>query len=87
MKVKEDFLLRKVAGCYVVVPVGKATVDFNGMLNLNETGAFLWEKLQNDITKEELVTALLEEYEITEDIASRDIDVYIKKLEDADLLE
>ena len=42
MKVKEDFLLREVAGCYVVVPVGKATVDFNGMLNLNDTGAFLW---------------------------------------------
>ena len=43
MKIKEDYLLRKVAECYVVVPVGKATVDFNGMMNLNETGAFLWE--------------------------------------------
>ena len=87
MKVKEDFLLRKVAGCYVVVPVGRATVDFNGMLNLNETGAFLWEKLQNDTTKEELVDSLLKEYEISEDIASRDVDVYIKKLEDAGLIE
>ncbi|MCH5202148.1 MAG: PqqD family protein [Oscillospiraceae bacterium] len=87
MKVKEDFLLRKVAGCYVVVPVGRATVDFNGMLNLNETGAFLWEKLQNDTTKEELVASLLKEYEIAEDIASRDVDVYIKKLEDAGLIE
>lgn len=87
MKVKEDFLLREVAGCYVVVPVGAATVDFNGMLNLNETGAFLWEKLQNDITREELISALLEVYDITEDIAAKDIDAYIAKLEEAGLIE
>ncbi len=87
MKVKEDFLLREVAGCFVVVPVGKATVDFNGMLNLNDTGAFLWENLQEETTKKELVEKLLSTYEITEDIASRDVDLFIKKLEDADLLE
>ncbi len=87
MKVKEDFLLREVAGCFVVVPVGKATVDFNGMLNLNDTGAFLWENLQEETTKQELVEKLLSTYEITEDIASRDVDLFIKKLEDADLLE
>ncbi len=87
MKVKEDFLLREVAGCFVVVPVGKATVDFNGMLNLNDTGAFLWENLQEETTKQELVEKLLSAYEITEDIASRDVDLFIKKLEDADLLE
>ena len=73
MKVKEDFLLREVAGCYVVVPVGKATINFNGMLNLNETGAFLWEKLQNDTTKEQLLQEML--------------DNFIKKLKDANLLE
>ncbi len=87
MKVKEDFLLREVAGCFVVVPVGKATVDFNGMLNLNDTGAFLWENLQEETTKQELVEKLLSTYEIAEDIASRDVDLFIKKLEDADLLE
>ena len=43
MKIKSDFLLKKVADSYVVVPVGKATVSFNGMITLNETGAFLWE--------------------------------------------
>lgn len=87
MKVKEDFLLREVAGCFVVVPVGKAIVDFNGMLNLNDTGAFLWENLQEETTKQELVEKLLSTYEITNDIASRDVDLFIKKLEDADLLE
>ena len=87
MKIKEDILLRKVADCYVVVPVGKATVDFNGMMNLNETGAFLWEKLENDTTKEELLKAMLDEYEVTEDIAKKDIDNFITKLKDGNLLE
>lgn len=87
MKVKEDFLLREVAGCYVVVPVGKATVDFNGMLNLNDTGAFLWEHLQKDTTKEELLKSMMETYDVTEELASKDIDNFIKKLEDAGVLE
>ena len=87
MKIKEYFLLRKVSDCYVVVPVGKATVDFNGMMNLNETGAFLWEKLENDTTKEELLKAMLDEYEVTEDIAKKDIDNFITKLKDGNLLE
>ena len=87
MKIKEDFLLRKVADCYVVVPVGKATVDFNGMMDLTETGAFLWEKLENDTTKEELLKAMLDEYEVTEDIAKNDIDNFITKLKDGNLLE
>ena len=87
MKVKENFLLREVAGCYVVVPVGKATVDFNGMLNLNDTGAFLWEHLQKDTTKEELLKSMMETYEVTEELASKDIDNFIKKLEDAGVLE
>ncbi|MGN0475846.1 MAG: PqqD family protein [Ruminococcus sp.] len=87
MKLKEDFLLREVAGCYVVVPVGKATVDFNGMLNLNDTGAFLWEHLQQETTKEELLKAMLDTYEVSKDLASKDIDNFIKKLEDAGILE
>lgn len=87
MKLKEDFLLRKVADCYVVVPVGKATIDFNGMMNLNETGAFLWEQLEKEITQEELLKAMLEEYDVTEDVAKNDIENFIKKLKDGNLLE
>lgn len=45
MKIKEGFILRNVAGSYVVVPIGEATLDFNGMMSLNETGAFLFGKL------------------------------------------
>ena len=49
MKVKKDFILRKVSDSYIVVPVGEAVVDFSGMVNLNESGACLFEALQKGI--------------------------------------
>ena len=66
MKIKKDFILRKVADSYVVVPVGKMTLDFNGIINLNETGAFLFGLLQDGADREELIAKMLEEYDVTE---------------------
>ena len=87
MKIKNDFVLRKVADSYVVVPVNSLTLDFNGVMNLNETGAFLFEQLQNGIEKEELVCKMLDEYDVTREKASADIDAFISKLSDADVFE
>ena len=87
MKIKEDFILRKVADSYVVVPVNDMTVDFNGIINLNETGAFLFEILQKGADNQELLDKLLSEYEVTSVKAEADIDVFIQKLKDADILE
>ena len=87
MKIKDDFILRKVADAYVVVPVNSMTLDFNGIINLNETGAFLFELLQNGATKDELLIRLLEEYDVSEQKASSDIDIFIEKVKEADILE
>ena len=87
MKIKEGFLLREIAGGTVVVPVGKTSVDFNGMITLNDTGAFLWKQLENDISEEELLQRLLAEYNVTEDLAKKDINAFIAKLKDAGLID
>ena len=87
MKIKKDFILRKVADSYVVVPVGKLTLDFNGIINLNETGAFLFGLLQEGAEKEDLLRKMLEEYDVTPEKAATDIDVFLKKAEEADVLE
>ena len=42
MQIKPSFAMRKIAGSNIVVPVGAAASDFNGMITLNDTGAFLW---------------------------------------------
>lgn len=87
MKIKEDFLLRKVADSYVVVPVNSMTLDFNGIINLNETGAFLFDLLQKGAEKQELVDKMLEEYEVTREKAEKDIDTFMQKVKEADILE
>ena len=87
MRIKKDFVLRKVADVYVVVPVNSLTLDFNGIINHNETGAFLFKLLQSGADKQELVNKLLEEYEVEPEKASADIDVFLEKVKDADILE
>lgn len=87
MKIKDDFILRKVADSYVVVPVGKLTLNFNGIINLNETGAFLFEQLQKGAEREDLIQKLLDEYEVDFDRASADVDSFLQKVRDADVLE
>lgn len=87
MKIKNDFVLRKVADSYVVVPVSSLTLDFNGVINLNETGAFLFEQLQKGTEREELISKMLEEYDVTKEKAIEDIDTFINKLKDADVFE
>ena len=55
MKTKSGFMLRQVGGKNVVVAVGKAAEDFNGLITLNSTGAFLWEQLSHGISYDELL--------------------------------
>ncbi len=86
MKIKEGYMLRTVAGCSVVVAVGMSTMDFNGMINLNDTGAFLWKKLESGASEDELVSAMLSEYDVDEETAKHDIDAFLKKLKEAELL-
>lgn len=87
MKVKEGFMLREVADNYVVVPVGSAATKFNGVITLNSTGAFLWKKLTKEITISELVSSLVQEYEVDATIARTDVEKFIEKLAGANLIE
>lgn len=87
MKVKEDFILRKVSDSYIVVPVGEAVVDFSGMVNLNESGALLFEALQKGCEEDDLVKLILSEYDIDENTARADVKRFISKVKDAGILE
>lgn len=87
MRNNKGFVMRKLGDEYVVVPVGVTLGEFNGMIRLNETGAFLWERLQNGSTREQLIHALLEEYEIDEEKAVSDTEGFIRTLEEAEILE
>ena len=74
MKINRDFTIQKVGGSYVAVAVGETSKSFHGMIRLNDTGAFLWKQMsERDCTEEELVEALLAEYDIDRETATGDV--------------
>ena len=87
MQISKDFILQKVGGSYVAVPVGEASKAFNGMVRLNETGVLLWKKLsEKDSTEEDLVDALLEEYDVAREIAAADVHRIVEQLRQSGIL-
>ncbi len=86
LKIKDGFILREVSETFIVLAVGARVKEFNGMITLNETGAYLWKILEKGSTKEELVKALIKEYDVAEELANKDVDAFINKMKGAGLL-
>ncbi|MBQ1950698.1 MAG: PqqD family protein [Clostridia bacterium] len=86
MKIKDGFVVRQVGGNHIVVPVGSMTVDFNGIITLNETAAFLWGQLQQEHTTDELTELLLAEYDVDKATAEQDVARFLDALKEAELL-
>lgn len=85
MKLKEGFVLQEVGGQIVVIPTAD-DMDLNMMIKLNETGAFLWERLEQETDEAALVSALLAEYDVDEATAQRCVKAFIGQLNDHGLL-
>ena len=77
MKIKKGFVLRVVGGENVVVPVGEMSKVFHGMINLNDTGAFMWKFFSEEHTLEEGVDALCAEYDVERDRATVDVQKFM----------
>ncbi len=86
MKLKDGFILRTVADTHIVVAVGKNSENFNKMIKLNDSAAFLWRILSNDKTADELASELVAEYGISKDVALSDAENFVGVLKAADLL-
>jgi hypothetical protein len=75
MRIKEGFILRSICGEYVVVGEGLAQVNFNKMLSLNNSAAYLWKELEGkDFTLDTMVDLLLENYDVTREQAAEDVE-------------
>ncbi len=87
MKIKNGFILRKVPGMNLVMPTGENVKEFNGSLMLNDTGAFIFERLQKGSTQEEIADALTQEYDVSLDTVSADVQKTIDSLIEAGVAE
>lgn len=87
MKAKNGFVMRFVVDEYILMPTNDNIDRFNGSVVLNEVSAFVWERLQQDTTREELLEALLNEYDVSRETARKDLDAMIARLREYGLIE
>lgn len=80
MRIEKEFVIREIAGDYIIIPTGSTALEFNGLVTVNEIGATLWKMLQEDVTLEELVQGVLAEYDVEEDVAREDILEFLDEL-------
>ena len=80
LKLDKEYVLRQIGDDYIIVPVGETVLSFNGMITVNETGAFLWEELVKGTNKGELLRTLMDNYEVTQEEAEKEIDEFLDVL-------
>ena len=87
MKIKKDFISRRVADEWIVLAVGQTSVSFHGLLRLNNTSHLLWEALEKGASEGELVRLLTEEYEVSDGKAAEDVTAFVAQLRTIGCLE
>ena len=87
MKIKEGFVVCEIGGKNVAVATGALSVDFHGMITLNDTGKFLFEALQTDSSVQTLVDRLMAEYEVDAKTAEQAVNIFTDTLRKEGILE
>lgn len=86
MRVQKDFILREIAGDYIIIPTGKTVLEFNGLITVNEVGVSLWNMLQKEVSFDGLVDGILQEYDVEEEVAREDIQEFLDVLIESGIL-
>lgn len=86
MRVRNNFILRTIAQEQLLIPTGEAALSVKGLIALSESGSFLYQKLQNECTREDLIAALTEEYDVPVSVAGEDIDAFLDQMRQLDML-
>ena len=87
MKASKELILRQVAGEYILIPTGRMALKIHGMINLSESGALLWQLLDCERTEEELIKAILDEYQVEEAAARADVAAFLEQMRTLGILE
>jgi len=87
MKIKKGFVLRPTLGYTVVVATGDLAAQFNGMIKLNETSADIWRWIDEGLSREEVINRYAGTYNVSIEIAARDYDSMVEKMNEASVFE
>lgn len=87
MKIKDGFVLRNVVDEFIVMPTGENIAKFDGAVVLNEVSAFVFEQMKHPVSREDLLIAVLNEFDVDEATAKADLDALLEKLTEMGLIE
>jgi len=87
MKAKSGFVLRNIVGEQILMPVGDNIGKFKGTVLLNEVSAFVWNKLQNPMSRDDLLAAILNEFDVEESVAAADLNALLAKFEEYGVID
>jgi hypothetical protein len=87
MRIKDGFILREVAGTFVIISAGDDSLDFKGVITVNEVGALIWKGVEAGKSKEEIVDKILSEYDVQREVAAVDCDEFLQQLISKNIIE
>lgn len=86
MELKKKLMKREIAGDTFLVPLGKTVYDSNGLFFLTEVGAFIWDLLPQAQSEEDILSAILKEYDVEESVARQDVRSFLEKLKSMEII-
>lgn len=73
MKIRNGFILREMCGENIVAAEGLEHINFNKLISLNESAAYLWKELVGkEFTTEDMAELLIVRYGIDKELALKD---------------
>lgn len=87
MKIKDGFVLRKIAGLDYLIPIGSNIAYFNGIISLNHTALYIWNNLREGINMSTMIDMFMREYNLSKEKAQEDIEHFMNQLRQAKLIE
>ena len=87
MKLKDGIVQNEIDGVFYLGDSGIREKRFNGMIKLNQTGAFVTKMLMNETDEEQIVQAMCEKYQVSTDEVSSDVHLLINALRENGLIQ
>lgn len=86
MQVNGEYILREIAGDYILVPVGESAMEINGLITLNEIGVLIWREIERKSDQETILQRIMKEYDVDEETARTDLMGFLQQLEEAKMI-
>ncbi len=83
---KQDIVTREILGETLLVPISTDVADMENIFALNDSGAYVWHRLDGALSLAGISDALIDAFEVSREQAWGDVQRLIEELDDAGLI-